>query len=55
MLVISGGDRSMLEDALKLGASASLMKPFRIGELIDAIGELLDTDAAAETGVPLTV
>ncbi len=55
VLVISGGERSMLEDALKLGASASLMKPFRIGELTDAIGELLDTDAAADTSVPLKV
>ena len=55
VLVITGGERSLIEGALRLGASASLMKPFHVTDLADAVGELLGTDAAAEPTVPVTV
>lgn len=46
ILAISGGDRNgnstFLEMAKKLGADASIMKPFRPSELLDVIKSLLD-------------
>ncbi len=55
VLAITGGERSLIKGALTLCASASLMKPFRIAELTDAVSELLGTDAAGEPSVALTV
>lgn len=50
ILAISGGDRNgnptFLNMALKLGANASLMKPFRPAELLAAIESLLDAKQA---------
>ncbi len=55
VLVITGGEQSLIDGALRLGASASLMKPFQVATLTHAVAELLPTDAAAEPRVPLTV
>ena len=45
IIVISGGDRTqtldMRKDAELLGASRTLRKPFELGELLRAVGELL--------------
>jgi CheY-like chemotaxis protein len=45
IIVISAGDRSrgfeVLEDALRLGATAALAKPFRLLQLLDVVAQVL--------------
>ena len=51
ILAISGGDRNgsstFLDMALKLGADASIVKPFRPSELLAVINSLLDDKKTA--------
>jgi CheY-like chemotaxis protein len=52
MIVMSGGDQTgrvgILEDAVLLGATAALPKPFHVQQVLDLVARLLGTDQASE-------